>query len=139
MNRTELQNLLPHRDPMLLIDEITLDDQGLAHGSYTVRGDEFFLQGHFPGNPVVPGVIQCEIMGQSCALLLQDRLPGKTAYYTGLDRVRFRRMVRPGDTIRITAQLTREKHPFYFAHARAEVEGELCCEGDLSFAVMEGR
>ena len=70
MNREEIKGLLPHREPMLLVDELELGQDGTAHGKYRVRGDEFFLQGHFPGNPVVPGVILCEIMAQSCALLV---------------------------------------------------------------------
>ena len=74
MNREELKEFLPHREPMLLIDEITVDEEGVCHAEYRIREDEFFCQGHFPGNPIVPGVIQCEIMAQSCALLIKDDL-----------------------------------------------------------------
>ena len=139
MNRDEIKTLLPHREPMLLVDEISLDEDGIAHGKYTVRGDEWFLQGHFPGNPVVPGVIQCEIMGQACALLLGDKVQGATPYDTGLDKVRFRNKIVPGDTIEVKAHITRSKGPFYFTHAEASVGGKLCCEGELFFAVVEGR
>ena len=139
MNREEIKGLLPHREPMLLVDTLSMDQDGIAHGGYTVRGDEWFLQGHFPGNPVVPGVIQCEIMGQACALLLGDKLKGNTAYYTGMDKVRFKRKVVPGNTIVVDAVVTRQKGPFYFTHAKATVDGELCCEGELFFALLEGR
>ena len=72
MKRDEIKKILPHREPMLLIDEANLLDEATAEGFYTVRGDEFFLQGHFPNNPVVPGVILCEIMAQTCCVLMGE-------------------------------------------------------------------
>ena len=69
MNKEEIKKILPHREPMLLVDEVELVD-GVAHGKCHIKGDEYFLQGHFPGNPVVPGVIQCEMMAQSACVLL---------------------------------------------------------------------
>lgn len=138
MNREEIKNLLPHREPMLLVDEITVDEEGTAHGLYRVRGDEFFLQGHFPGNPVVPGVILCEIMAQACGLLIGDEITGKTPVYTGLDKVRFRNSVRPGDEIRVTARIERRMGNFFFAAAEAHVGDKLCVQGKLSFALLEG-
>ena len=80
MNREELKQYLPHREPMLLMDEIDIDQDGIAHARYRIREDEFFCQGHFPGNPMVPGIIQCEIMAQSCALLVKDEIVGKTYF-----------------------------------------------------------
>ena len=74
MNREEIKEILPHRKPMLLVDEVVLNDDGSATGYYNVRGDEFFLQGHFPDNPIVPGVIQCEMMAQSACILFKDRM-----------------------------------------------------------------
>ena len=97
MNREELKKYLPHREPMLLVDEVEIDEEGVAHAKYRIREDEFFCRGHFPGNPIVPGVIQCEIMAQSCVLLVKDEVQGKTTLYTGINNVKFKNIVRPGD------------------------------------------
>ncbi len=139
MNRQEIEAFLPHRAPMLLVDEMVIDADNVAHGFYHVRGDEFFLQGHFPGNPVVPGVILCEIMAQSCSILLGDALKGKTPYYTGIDRARFRRKVLPGDTVEVRAKLVRSKNVFYFLKCDVFANDEPCAEAELSFAVVAER
>lgn len=135
MNREEIKQFLPHREPMLLVDEIDLID-GYAYARYHVRGDEFFLQGHYPGNPVVPGVIQCEIMAQSCSILLRDDLKGTTPLYAGIDNVRFKRQVRPGDTIEVKGHITNRRGHIIFAEAEASVDGETCIRGSLSFALI---
>ena len=138
MERDELMELLPHRDNMLLLDSAELDD-GVAVGSYTVRGNEFFLKGHFPGNPIVPGVILPEILAQSaCVLLSGDKIKGGQPVYTGLNNVRFRSPVRPGDKITARCSLTRSKHPFYFAKGTVSVEGRLCAQAEFSFAIAAG-
>ena len=136
MNREEIKNILPHRDNMLLLDEVEQLD-GTAHGTYHVRGDEFFLQGHFPGNPVVPGVIQCEILAQSACVLLQDQMTeGKLPMYTGLNNVRFKSPVKPGDTFETRVRITRAKHPFYFASGEGYVGDRLCLKAEFSFAIV---
>ena len=137
MNREEIKKMLPHREPMLLVDEMELDDEGIVHGKYHVRGDEFFLQGHYPGHPVVPGVILCEIMGQSSSLLMQSALVGKTPFFTGIDKTRFKNSVYPGDTIEVTAHITMHRGMLYFVEAKAHVDGKLCVEATLSFALIE--
>ena len=137
MNREEIMNILPHRGGMLLLDEAHLAEDGSAYGKYTVRGDEWFLDGHFPGNPVVPGVVQCEIIAQASCVLFADALRGKTAYYAGMDKVRFRRMLRPGDTLEITAQLLRSKMNVYVVKGEARVDSELCASGEFSFIIAQ--
>ena len=138
MNRDEIRNILPHREPMLLLDEVELQGE-TAVGKYRVRGDEFFLNGHFPGRPVVPGVILCEILAQSACILLKDTIrEGQLPLYTGLDRVRFRHPVLPGDTIETACSITRAKGPFHFAKGEVRVDGKLCVSAEFSFAVAGG-
>ncbi len=135
MNREEIMNILPHRDRMLLLDDVE-DQDGTAVGHYTVRGDEFFLKGHFPGHPIVPGVILCEILAQSACVLMGDAVSeGKLPVYTGLNNVRFRSSVKPGDIVETRCHITRVKHPFYFAEGSVTVDGRLCVSADFSFAV----
>ena len=136
MDRDELKKYLPHREPMLLVDEMAIDADGVAHSIYRIREDEFFCQGHFPGNPLVPGVILCEIMAQSCALLVKDEIVGKTTLYSGIDNVRFRNPVRPGDVCEVTARLNGKRANMFFCQAELRVDGKLCCKGDLSFALV---
>jgi len=137
MKRDQIKQLLPHREPMLLIDEVDVAD-GVAFGKYTVRGDEFFLQGHFPGNPVVPGVILCEMMGQSACLLIDKKIGNFTPYFTGMNNVKFKNKVLPGDTIEFESEILKVKGSFYFIKSAGYVNGKLSVCGELSFAVIKG-
>lgn len=135
MTREELKNLLPHRGPMLLLDEAEVIE-GRAHGKKLIRDGEYFLQGHFPDDPIVPGVIQCEILAQSACVLLGDRANGKVkTFFTGLDHVRFKRPVRPGDLFTTVCEIEKSKGPFYFAKGSGYVGDELCVSASFSFAV----
>ena len=137
MNREEIKNILPHREPMLLVDEVELVD-GMAIGKYSVRGDEFFLQGHFPGNPVVPGVILCEMMAQSASLLIDTGDEKMTPYFTSLTNVKFKNKVLPGDTIVFKNEIVKCKAPFYFLKGAGYVNDKLCISGEFSFAAIKG-
>ena len=135
MNREEIMGILPHRDHMLLLDDAEELD-GTAVGHYTVRGDEFFLTGPFPGNPIVPGVILCEILAQSACVLMRGAMgEGQLPVYTGLNNVKFRSPVRPGDTVEARCRIRRAKHPFYFAEGTVTVDGRTCVSAEFSFAM----
>ena len=137
MTKEELKKYLPRREPMLLVDEIEIDEQKVAHAKYHVTGDEYFLMGHFPDDPIVPGVILCEMMAQSCALLMLDDLIGNIPLYRGIDNVKFKNSVVPGDTVEIEAKLHAHKANIYFCSATLSVKGKLCVKGDLSFALIK--
>ena len=138
MDRTELMNILPHREGMLLLDEAEKAGEE-ARGRLRIRGDEWFLQGHFPGNPVVPGVVQCEIIAQASCTLLKDAMQGCTPYYAGIDKVRFKRPVRPGETLCVTSTLLRSKMGVYVVAGEARVNGELCAKGEFTFMLVKNQ
>ena len=99
MNREEIKQILPHREPMLLLDESERNGD-TVYSKYTIRENEFFTTGHFPGYPVVPGVILCEIMAQASFLLIpSEKLKENTALYAGIDGAKFKASVFPGDTV----------------------------------------
>lgn len=135
MNRDELKQIIPHREPMLLVDEVELDGD-IAVGKYTVRGDEFFVQGHFPGNPIVPGVILCEMAAQTCTILFAEKIKDKTPMFAGINNVKFRKPVRPNDTVTFKCEVDKIKEPFYFTKGRAYINDKLCMSGEFSFALV---
>jgi len=141
MFRDEIKTYLPHREPMLLVDEINvvLDEHGdeVAEAVYYVTGNEFFLQGHFPQKPVVPGVILCEIMGQSSSMLLKEELIGRTPFFTGMNDVRFKRPAVPHDKLEIRARIYNRRSLIFFVEASIHVQGELCASGKFTFALVD--
>lgn len=141
MNKEELLDYLPHRGSMLLIDEaeVKVEEDGscAACAKKTFTGTEWFFDGHFPGNPVVPGVIQCEILAQTVCVLLDMKGKDVTPYFTGMSNVRWKRPVKPGETLETRCVITREKKPFYFAKGEGRVEGALAVSAEFSFAIIE--
>ena len=137
MTRDEIKEVLPHREPMLLLDEAYKNEDGTSTGKYTVKGDEFFLQGHFPGNPIVPGVILCEMAAQSSCMLMADAVKGKTTLYAGMNNVKFKNPVRPGDTVEFICEHIRSMGPFHFIKATGRNNGKVAMSGEFSFALVD--
>lgn len=132
--------ILPHRPPFLFIDEIVELEAGrMARARWTLAPDTPFLAGHFPGEPVMPGVIIIEALAQTGALavLSEPASAGKLALFAGIERAKFRRPVKPGETIDLAIELTRRRGPIGEGEATAHVGGTLACEATLRFAVVD--
>jgi len=137
---TEIQAIIPHRYPMLLVDRILeLEPTKRAVGIKNVTANEQFFQGHFPGTPIMPGVLLLEAMAQvgGVALLCGDEYRGKLAVFAGIDRVKFRKPVVPGDQLRMVAEIVKVRGTMGKIWAEAFVDGELVAEGEFLFALRQ--
>lgn len=139
-NLPEPTEVLPHREPFLFIDEILeLVPGESARALWTLDPETPFLAGHFPGEPIMPGVIIVEALAQTgalAALSLPDNA-GRLALFAGIDKARFRRPVRPGDTLDMTTRMTRHRGPIGEAEAVAKVGDEVACQAILRFAIVD--
>lgn len=135
----EIQEILPHRYPFLLIDKIESIEPGVkAVGYKNVTMNEYFFQGHFPVEPVMPGVLIIEALAQTgaVAMLSLDEFKGKIGYFTGIDRAKFRKKVLPGDVLRLEVEIIKRKGPVGIGKAVAYVEDKKVAEAELSFIVQ---
>jgi 3-hydroxyacyl-[acyl-carrier-protein] dehydratase len=140
LRREQIEEILPHRDPFLFLDEVMVLEPGArVVARKHVREDEWFLTGHFPGRPIMPGVIIVEAMAQAgaVAVLADETNRGKLALFAGINDVRFKRMVLPGDALELTCELERMRGPVGRGKATATVDGELAARGMLTFAVTD--
>ena len=134
------EEVIPHRDPFLFVDEVTELVAGeRARGFWHVRGDEAFFEGHFPGLPTVPGVLMCEAIAQlgAVVLLADERYSGRLPLFGGLDRARFRRQARPGDTLELEVEMTRLSSRAGRGSGRARLDGKVAAECDLMFVIAD--
>jgi 3-hydroxyacyl-[acyl-carrier-protein] dehydratase len=133
-----LIDLLPQRPPFRFVDAVDEVEPAVrVVARYRVTGDEAFLAGHFPGNPILPGVIQLEALAQAGVLSLatDPRYQGKLALFGGVEKVRFRRVVRPGDELTLAVEIERLSARGGWAQGRSTVDGETSCEARLFFAL----
>ncbi len=137
MNITDVLNVLPHRYPFLLIDKIIDIQEKSVTAIKNVSFNESFFQGHFPSNPVMPGVLILEALAQAGAavMLSVEENKGKIAYFVGADNVRFRRMVLPGDVLELRCDIITNRSSFGKAKCVAKVSDEIACEADILFAI----
>jgi 3-hydroxyacyl-[acyl-carrier-protein] dehydratase len=139
MNKEQIKQIIPHRDPFLFVDEIDIiTPLESAIGKLYVKPEFDFFQGHFPQKPVMPGVLIIEALAQVGATLLlaHENYIGKIAYFTGINNTKIRRQVNPGDTLNLHVDITKLKGAFGFGRAKAYVNDQLCVEAEFSFAVQ---
>jgi len=155
LDRDQIRELLPQRPPFLLVDEVEELEPGVrCVAARTLRDDDFWFAGHFPGNPVMPGVLIVEALAQTATLAAASAaaeggaaaaapgpaagsLSGKIGLFAGIDKVRFKCVVRPGDTMRLEAEIVAVHGPVGRAKVKATVDGQLACRGELMFAIVD--
>ncbi|MEE1077485.1 MAG: 3-hydroxyacyl-ACP dehydratase FabZ [Agathobacter sp.] len=138
MNTVEIMEVLPHRQPFLLIDTVEELEPGVrAVAKKNVTFNEPFFAGHFPGNPVMPGVLIIEALAQTgaVAILSQPEWKGKTAYFAGINSAKFKQKVLPGDTLTLETKIIKVKGPIGVGEAIAYVDGKVACKAELTFAI----
>lgn len=134
----EIMNIIPHRYPFLLVDTIEELEPGVrALGKKCVSVNEPFFQGHFPGNPVMPGVLIIEALAQvgAVAMLSQPQFQGRTAYFAGIDKARFRQKVVPGDVLLLETEIIKVKGPVGVGRATARVNDKVAAQAELTFSI----
>ena len=138
LNTQQIMEILPHRNPFLLIDtieELVPGEKAVAKKNVTMN--EPYFMGHFPGNPVMPGVLIIEALAQTgaVAILCQDEWKGKTAYFAGINNAKFKQKVVPGDTLELTTEIIKVKGPIGVGKAVAKGNGKTACMAELTFAI----
>ena len=139
LNKEEIENIIPQRDPFLMIDEVEQYTPGESAIAYKyVKESEWYFKGHFPGNPIMPGVLITESLAQTgaIAILSLEENKGRNALFAGIDKIRFKKQVVPGDTLKLEVKIIKQKGPIGVGEALATCEGKIVAKGELTFAIV---
>ncbi len=139
LDKEGIKNIIPQREPFLMIDEVEEYIPGESATAYkNVSEDEYYFKGHFPGNPIMPGVLIVESLAQTgaVAILSMEENKGKNALFGGIDKIRFKKQVVPGDRLKLEVKIIKRKGPIGIGEAIATVEGKVAAKGELTFAVV---
>ncbi len=139
LNKEEIKKIIPQREPFLMIDEIEEYKPGeSAIGYKNVDESEWYFKGHFPGNPIMPGVLIAESLAQTgaIAILSMEENKGKNALFGGIDKMKFKKMVTPGDRLKLEVKIIKRKGPIGVGEAIATVEDKVVAKGELTFAIV---
>ena len=139
LNKEEIKKIIPQREPFLMIDEVEQYVQGESCTAYKkVREEEYYFKGHFPGNPIMPGVLIVESLAQTgaVAILSMEENKGKNALFGGIDKLRFKKQVVPGNVLKLEVKIIKRKGPIGIGEAIATVDGKLAVKGELTFAIV---
>ena len=139
LNKEEIKKIIPQRDPFLMIDEVEEYKPGESCIAYkNVSKEEYYFKGHFPGNPIMPGVLIAESLAQTgaVAILSMEENKGKNALFGGIDKLRFKKPVLPGDVLKLEVKIIKQKGPIGIGEAIATVDGKVAAKGELTFAIV---
>ena len=139
LNKEGIKNIIPQRDPFLMIDEVEEYVPGESAIAYkNVNKEEYYFKGHFPGNPIMPGVLMVEALAQTgaVAILSMDENKGKNALFGGIDKMKFKRKVVPGDRLKLEVKIIKRKGPIGVGEAIATIDEKIVAKGELTFALV---
>ena len=139
LNKNEIKQIIPQREPFLMIDEVEEYVPGESAIAYKhVSEDEWYFKGHFPGNPIMPGVLITESLAQTgaIAILSLEANKGRNALFAGIDKIRFKKQVVPGDVLKLEVKIIKQKGPIGVGEALATCDGKIVAKGELTFAIV---